>query len=310
MTGKSSVVVVLAAVLVLVASMSLYVVEERQSALKLQFGEVVETGIEPGLHFKLPLVQEIKKFDNRLITLDSQAERFITSEQKSLEVDSYVQWRIQDTLSFYTANSGGDFFRANEVLGSRVNSALRDAFGDKSLREVVTGLKNDQELASGNIIGSDEGERDALMLRVLEKVNAVAVSELGIEVVDIRVKAIDLPQEVSSDVFRRMRSDREQEARKFRSEGQRQAEIIQATADQERTITIANAFREAEQIKGSGDAEAANIYAQAYNRDAEFYAFYRSLGAYRNSFGNSGDMLVLEPDSEFFQFLKSQNGKN
>jgi membrane protease subunit HflC len=310
MTGKSSVVVVLAAVLVLVASMSLYVVEERQSALKLQFGEVVETGIEPGLHFKVPLVQEIKKFDNRLITLDSQAERFITSEQKSLEVDSYVQWRIQDTLSFYTANSGGDFFRANEVLGSRVNSALRDAFGDMSLREVVTGLKNDQELASGNIIGSDEGERDALMLRVLEKVNAVAVSELGIEVVDIRVKAIDLPQEVSSDVFRRMRSDREQEARKFRSEGQRQAEIIQATADQERTITIANAFREAEQIKGSGDAEAASIYASAYTRDSEFYAFYRSLGAYRNSFGNSGDMLVLEPDSEFFQFLKSQDGKN
>jgi membrane protease subunit HflC len=310
MTGKSSVFVVLAAVLVLVATMCLYVVEERQSALKLQFGEVVETGIEPGLHFKWPFIQEIKKFDNRLITLDSQAERFITSEQKSLEVDSYIQWRIQDTLLFYTANSGGDFFRANEVLGSRVNSALRDAFGDKSLREVVTGLKNDQELSQGNIIGSDEGERDALMMLVLGKVNAVAVSELGIEVVDIRVKAIDLPQQVSSDVFRRMRSDREQEARKFRSEGQRQAEIIQATADQERTITIANAFREAEQIKGSGDAEAANIYAEAYNADSEFFAFYRSLRAYRNSFSGSGDMLVLEPDSEFFQFLQSQNGKN
>lgn len=309
MSAKSSIFIVLAAVAVLVATTSLYVVEERQSALKLQFGEVVETGIEPGLHFKVPFVQEIKKFDKRLITLDSQAERFITSEQKSLEVDSYVQWRIFDTLNFYTANSGGDFFRANEVLGSRVNSALRDAFGDKSLREVVTGLKNDQELVSGNIIGSDDGERDALMNLVLQKVNEVAQSELGIEVVDIRVKAIDLPQEVSSDVFRRMRSDREQEARKFRSEGQRQAEIIQATADQERTITLANAFREAEQIKGSGDAEAASIYAEAYSEDGEFYAFHRSLRAYENAFGSSNDMLVLEPDSEFFQFLKSRNGK-
>jgi membrane protease subunit HflC len=309
MSGKSSIFTVLVAVLILVAVTSLYIVEERQRAIKLKFGEVVQTGIEPGLHFKWPFIEEVKKFDNRLITLDSQAERFITSEQKSLEVDSYVQWRIENNILFYTANSGGDFFRANEVLGSRVNSALRDAFGDKSLREVVTGLKNDQALADGNVIGSDGGERDALMIRVLEKVNAVAVSELGIEVVDIRVKAIDLPQEVSSDVFRRMRSDREQEARKFRSEGQRQAEIIQATADQERTITIANAFREAEQIKGGGDADAASIYAEAYTQDSDFYAFHRSLQAYRNSFNSTGDMLILEPDSDFFRYLNSQTGK-
>ena len=309
MNAKSSIFTVLVAALILFAMSCLYIVEERESAIKLQFGEVVQTGIEPGLHLKIPLIEEVKKFDNRLITLDSQAERFITSEQKSLEVDSYVQWRIADTSLFYTANSGGDFARANDVLGSRVNSALRDAFGDKSLREVVTGLKNDQALPSDNSIGSDGGERDALMIRVLQKVNTVAVSELGIEVVDIRVKAIDLPQEVSSDVFRRMRSDREQEARKFRSEGQRQAEIIQANADQSRTITLANAFREAEQIKGAGDAEAANIYSKAYTEDAEFYAFHRSLQAYRNSFNSSGDMLVLEPNSDFFRFLNSQNGK-
>jgi len=309
MNAKSSIFTVLVAAIILVAIGCLYIVEERQSAIKLQFGEVVQTGIEPGLHFKIPFIETVKKFDNRLITLDSQAERFITSEQKSLEVDSYVQWRITDTSLFYTANSGGDFDRANDVLGSRVNSALRDAFGDKSLREVVTGLKNDQSLPSDNVIGNDGGERDALMMRVLEKVNAVAVSELGIEVVDIRVKAIDLPQEVSSDVFRRMRSDREQEARKFRSEGQRQAEIIQANADQSRTITLANAFREAEQIKGAGDAEAARIYANAYSEDAEFYAFHRSLQAYRNSFNSSGDMLVLEPNSDFFRFLNSQTGK-
>jgi membrane protease subunit HflC len=173
----------------------------------------------------------------------------------------------------------------------------------------VTGLKADQELPEGNIIGTDEGERDALMKRVQEKVNEVAISELGIEVVDIRVKAIDLPEQVSDDVFRRMRSDREQVARSFRSEGQRQAEIIRANADQERTITLANAYREAEKIRGNGDAEAARIYAEAYSKDPDFYSFHRSLQAYREAFNNSGDMLVLEPDSEFFRYLNSQDGE-
>jgi membrane protease subunit HflC len=309
MNAKSSLLVVVLGLVILAATSSMFIIEERQTAIRLYFGEVTAWDIAPGLHFKIPLVHQIKKFDNRLITLDSQAERFITSEQKSLEVDSYVQWRITETLKFYTANSGGDFFRANEVLGSRVNAALRDAFGDKSLREVVTGLKTGEVLSSGNNIRSDEGERDALMQRVLQKVNAVAVTELGIQVVDIRIKAIDLPQEVSSDVFRRMRSDRDQEARKFRSEGQRQAEIIQATADQERTITIANAFRESEQIRGAGDADAAKIYTSAYSVDSEFYAFHRSLRAYRNAFNSTGDMLVLEPDSDFFRYLNNQNGK-
>lgn len=308
MSGKSSVFTVLAAILVLLGYISLYTVKETESAIKLRFGEVVETGIAPGIHWKIPVIHEIKKFDIRLITLDSQPERFITSEQKSLEVDSYVQWRITDTLKFYTANSGGDFFAANQVLGSRVNAALRDAFGDKPLREVVTGLKDDQVILSGNVIDVENGERDALMSVVLNKVNTVAEDELGIEVVDIRVKAIDLPEEVSSDVFRRMRSEREQLARSFRSEGQRQAEIIQANADQERTITLANAFRDAEKIRGSGDAEAAGVYAQAYEADADFYAFYRSLNAYREAFGSQGDVLLLDPNSDFFRFLNNQNG--
>lgn len=308
MNGKLISVIVIVALAALFAGSSLFIVDERQSAIKLRFGEVIEANIEPGLHWNWPIIEDRLKFDIRLVTLDSQSERFITSEQKSLEVDSYVQWRIDDTLKFYTATGGGDVYRANQVLGSRVNAALRDAFGDKSLREVVTGLKNDQPLPEGNIIGTDEGERDALMARVLERVNNVAISELGIEVVDIRVKAIDLPEQVSDDVFRRMRSDREQVARGFRSEGQRQAEIISATADQTRTITIANAYREAEKIRGEGDAEAARIYAEAYSADPDFYAFYRSLQAYRTAFEDSGDMLVLEPDSEFFRFLKDQNG--
>ncbi len=308
MNGKNSIIIVVAAVLILAAATSLFVVDERESAIKLRFGEVIESGIEPGLHLKLPLIDDVKKFDIRLITLDSQSERFLTSEQKSLEVDSYVQWRIDDTLKFYTANSGGDFYRANQVLGSRVNAALRDAFGDKSLRELVTGLESDQKLPNGNIIGSDDGQRDLLMTNVLQIVNKVALSELGIEVVDIRVKAIDLPAEVSGDVFRRMRSDREQVARSFRSEGQRQAEIIKANADQTETITLANAYREAEQIRGAGDAKSANVYAEAYSKDPEFYSFYRSLQAYRTSFTGTGDMLVLEPDSDFFRFFNDQMG--
>lgn len=309
MGNKSTFSVVALALIVLIGVQFVYIVEERQSAIKLRFGEVVEWDIEPGIHFKIPFVNVVQRFDKRLITLDSQAERFLTSEQKSLEVDSYVQWRIAETKKFYTANSGGDFFRANQVLGSRVNAALRDAFGDKSLREVVTGLKEGQKLPSNNVIDSEAGERDVLMAEVLRKVNSVALEELGIEVVDIRVKAIDLPAEVSSDVFRRMRSERDQLARSFRSEGQRQAEIIRANADQERTITLANAFREAEQIRGTGDAEAAAIYASAYEIDSDFYAFYRSLNAYRSTFSADGDMLILEPDSDFFRFLNNQNGR-
>lgn len=310
MSGKSSVFTVLAALVILVAFTCLYIVEERQTAIKLQFGEVVEWDIEPGLHFRIPVVHTIRKFDKRLITLDSPSERFLTSEQKSLEVDSYVQWRIKDTLKYYTANSGGDEFAASQVLGSRVNAALRDAFGDKTLRQVVTGLEDSEPLPTGGEIDTESGERDLLMANVLRRVNAVAQDELGLEVVDIRVKAIDLPPQVSNDVFRRMRSEREQLARSFRSEGQRQAEIIQANADQERTITLANAFREAEELRGAGDAEAAKIYATAYEADADFYAFYRSLSAYRNSFNSNGDMLILEPDSDFFRFLNSQTGSN
>ncbi|MEJ2043423.1 MAG: protease modulator HflC [Reinekea sp.] len=309
MSVKSSFVVVFAALAILVAISFLYIVKETETAIKLQFGEVVEGDIQPGLHAKIPLVNTIRKFDKRLITLDNQAERFLTREQKSLQVDSYVQWRIADTLKYYTANSGGDMYAANQVLGSRVNAALRDSFGDKPLREVVTGLKDNQELPEDNIMDSDKGERDALLVNVLKKINTVAFDELGIEVVDIRVKAIDLPEEVSDEVFRRMRSERDQLARSYRSEGQRKAEIIKADADQQRTIELAKAFRKAEELKGAGDAEAAHIYAKAYQADADFYAFYRSLNAYREAFNSQGDILLLDPSSDFFRFLNNQNGK-
>lgn len=310
MNGKASIAIVLLVIVGFVAVNSLYIIDERQSAIKLRFSEVVKTDIEPGLHFKIPLIEEVKKFDARIITLDSQSERFITNEQKSLEVDAYVQWRIYDTSTFYTANSGGDYFRANQVLGTRVNSALRDAFGARSLRQVVTGLNDDVALPTTGIIDSDAGERDALMDQVLRQINGFAQTELGLEVLDIRVKAIDLPQQVSADVFRRMRSDRDQEARRFRSEGQRQAEIIRANADQQRTVVLAEAFRDSEELRGLGDAEAASIYAEAFQQDEEFYAFYRSLNAYRGAFSNGGDIMVLDPTSEFFRFLNNPAGSN
>lgn len=307
MSNRNIVLLVILAALVFVGLQSVYIVTEKERAIQLRFGEVVVDDVPVGLNFKIPFVEEVRKFDGRIITLDSDSERFITSEQKGLEVDAYIQWRIANTRDFYTATGGGDMFRANSILESRVNSGLRDAFGLRTLREVVSGRSKDQPLSTGGRI-EDEGERDRLMREVTSRINQFAQSELGIEVIDIRVKAIDLPREVSQEVFSRMRSEREQEARRFRSNGEKLAEEIRASADRQRTVILAEAFREAEELRGEGDAEASRIYAEAYSQDEEFYAFYRSLIAYEDSFNEGGDILLLEPDNDFFQYLKSQNG--
>lgn len=307
MSTRNLVLLAALALVVFVGLQSVYVVSEKQRAIKLRFGEVVAADVAPGLNFKVPFIEVVRKFERRIITLDSESERFITSEQKGLEVDAYVQWQIDDVRTFYTATSGGDFFRANTILANRINSALRDAFGRRTLREVVSGRAEDEPLSTGTAI-EDEGERDRLMREVTSDVDGFARSGLGIRVIDIRVKAIDLPQEVSADVFSRMRSDREQEARLFRSNGEREAEEIRASADRQQTVITANAFREAEQIRGEGDAEASRIYSTAYSADAEFYGFYRSLRAYEDSFGSGGDILLLEPDNDFFRYLQSKGG--
>ena len=286
MSGRQMALLIGLVVLVGIASNAIYVVNERERAVLLQFGEVVDTDIKPGLHFKMPIVNDVRRFDARLITLDSSPQRYLTAEKKALIVDSFVKWRVQDAGRFYTA-TGGDEFTANSLLASRVDNGLRNKFGERTVYEVVS------------------GERDALMEEITKELDDIALEELGIHVTDVRVKGIDLPPEVSSSVYSRMSTEREREARDHRSRGRELAEGIEADADRQQTVIEANAFREAEQIRGEGDAIAAEIYANAFNQDPEFYAFYRSISAYRNSFSGKEDLLVIDPASDFFRYLNS-----
>ncbi|MGB0225745.1 MAG: protease modulator HflC [Litorivicinaceae bacterium] len=277
-------------VLVAIVSNALYVVNERERAVLLKFGEVVSTDIEPGLHFKIPIVNDVRRFESRLITLDSSPQRYLTAEKKALIVDSFVKWQVADAGKYYTA-TGGDEFSANSLLASRVDNGLRNKFGERTVYEVVS------------------GERDALMAEITEELDGIALNELGIHVLDVRVKGIDLPPEVSNAVYTRMSTEREREARDHRSRGRELAEGIEADADRQKTVIEANAYREAEQIRGEGDAIAAEIYANAFNQDQEFYAFYRSISAYKSSFAGKEDLLVIDPESDFFRYLKNPTGK-
>ncbi|MDC3057921.1 protease modulator HflC [Litorivicinus sp.] len=277
-------------VLVAIVSNALYVVNERERAVLLKFGEVVATDIQPGLHFKIPIVNDVRRFESRLITLDSSPQRYLTAEKKALIVDSFVKWQVADAGKYYTA-TGGDEFSANSLLASRVDNGLRNKFGERTVYEVVS------------------GERDALMAEITEELDGIALNELGIHVLDVRVKGIDLPPEVSNAVYTRMSTEREREARDHRSRGRELAEGIEADADRQKTVIEANAYREAEQIRGEGDAIAAEVYANAFNQDREFYAFYRSISAYKSSFAGKEDLLVIDPESDFFRYLKNPTGK-
>lgn len=280
---------VVAALTLLVASNSLYVIKQTERGVLLQFGEVVDPELEPGLHVKIPFVNNVRKFDGRLITVDSTPERFFTQEQKALMVDSYAKFRIKDTEKFYTATNGEES-RAIGLLAQRINNGLRNQVAIRTIQEVVS------------------GERDLLMKDLTEELTLVAQEVLGVEVVDVRVKQIDLPTDVSESVYRRMNAEREKEAREHRSQGQELAEGIQAAADREVTVLQASAYRDSELIRGEGDANATRIYAEAFNRDPEFYAFTRSLRAYQQSFTGSGDIMLIQPDSEFFRYLKNSKG--
>ena len=290
MSGRQMSILIGLLVLVAIVSNSLYVVNERERAVLLKFGEVVATDIQPGLHFKIPIVNDVRRFESRLITLDSSPQRYLTAEKKALIVDSFVKWQVADAGKYYTA-TGGDEFSANSLLASRVDNGLRNKFGERTVYEVVS------------------GERDALMAEITEELDGIALNELGIHVLDVRVKGIDLPPEVSNAVYTRMSTEREREARDHRSRGRELAEGIEADADRQKTVIEANAYREAEQIRGEGDAIAAEIYANAFNRDQEFYAFYRSISAYKSSFAGKEDLLVIDPESDFFRYLKNPTGK-
>ena len=268
-----------------ILSNSVFVISETQRGVLLKFGEVVNSDLEPGLHFKIPFVDSVRKFDGRILTVDSTPERFFTQEQKQLIVDSYAKFRVVDTAKYYTATSGEEF-RAAALLSQRINDDLRNQVAGRSVQEVVS------------------GERDQLMDAVKARLNETVLTELGVEVIDVRVKKIDLPNEVSQSVYRRMNAEREKEARELRSEGKEIAEGMRAEADRKVTVIEAEAFRDAEIIRGDGDATATRIYAESFNRDPEFYAFIRSLNAYQETFANGGDIMLLQPDSQFFQYLR------
>ena len=274
-----------AIVALIVASLSLFVVDQRQNAIVFQLREVVNIKTEPGLYFKIPLVQNVLFFDKRIQTVDAaDPERFITSEKKNVMVDSFVKWRIADVKQYYIT-VGGDEVRAQTRLMQTVNAAMREEFGKRSIHDVVS------------------GERDKIMEILREKTNADAKS-IGVEVLDVRLKRVDFPSEISNSVYSRMDAERKSVANELRATGNAESEKIRADADRQRQVILANAYRDAQRIKGEGDAKASAIYAAAFGRNPEFYAFYRSLDAYKKSFNSKSDVMVIDPSSVFFKYLK------
>lgn len=283
---KNSILILVAIVLAIIFSFA-YVVDQRETAIKFRFGEIVEENIGPGLHFKVPFWNNIETFSSQILNLDAQPERFLTNEKKYVQVDFFVKWRISETGKFYRS-TGGDIRRAQNRLESIMKDGLRNEFSKRTIQEAIS------------------GERDQIMEALQTKSNEAA-NQLGVAIVDVRVSAIDFTKSVSESVFNRMRSERERVAQDFRARGREEAERIKAAADRDSVIIEADAYSAAEKIRGQGDAQATDIYAEAYTKDAEFYSFHRSLEAYRKSMGKSGDVMVMDPDSEFFRYFKQKS---
>ena len=288
--NKKIVLAAVAAVLILLGLNSVFVVNEGQSALLLQFGRIMRTDYQPGLHFKIPLVQQVVRFDERILSLDAPPERYFTSEKKSVNVDFYVKWRIADNAMYYRA-TGGDQLQAVQRLTPIIKDALRFEFNARTLQELISGGRKD------------------ITERVRQQTDVAARKNLGIAVVDVRIKRIDLPDEVSESVYKRMRAERLQLANELRYTGQEAAAKIQADADRQGQVLRADADRDAAKVRGEGDAQAAAIYAQSYGQDPEFFAFYRSMAAYRKSFEDGKGVLVLKPDSEFLRYFSNPSPK-
>jgi len=282
--GSLRLIGVIVIVVAIIAMFSMFRIDQREKAIMFQLGEIKKTDFKPGLHFKVPFINNVRKFDGRILTMDAAPERYLTSEKKNLIVDSFVKWRITDVAAYYKA-MGGNERNADSRISQIIKDGFRSEFGKRTIQEAVS------------------GERAQIMDNIV--VNARRqLDEFGIEIVDVRIKRIDLPEEVSNSVFDRMESERSRVAKDFRSRGAEEAERIRADADRQREIILAEAYRDAEHIRGEGDAASAKIYADAYNKDSEFYAFYRSLAAYKRSFANKGDYVVMQPDSDFFKYFK------
>jgi len=272
-----------------VVSMSTFIVHEREVAIKFKLGEITKTYNEPGLYFQIPIIKNIVKFDSRILTMDTPTERFLTNEKKNVIVDSFVKWRISDAKTFYTSTQG-DERTAIARMASIVNDELKGQIALKTIQEVIS------------------GERASIM-QVVTDTAGLKIRDLGIELIDVRVKKADLPDNVTVNVYQRMATERQTVAKSFRSRGEEQAKQIRANANRQREETLAEAYRISEEVRGEGDATAAKIYGDSYNQDKEFYSFYRSLNAYETSFGVGKDIMVLSPDSEFFKYFKKSNSQ-
>ncbi len=290
MTPAKTVLLILAAVILWLGSMSFFVVDQRELAIKFRLGEFVRADYTPGIYPKMPFINNVRKFDSRILTLDAPPERYLTFEKKNVIVDSFIKWHIADVANYYTT-MGGDERRAEQRLAQIIKNGLRDEFGKRTIQEAIS------------------GERAEIMNVITEQIEEQA-KQFGIEVVDVRIKRIELPPEVSGSVYQRMEAERSRVAKELRSQGAEAAERIRADADRQRTVILAEAYRDAERLRGEGDAKAADIYAKAFNKDPKFYEFYRSLSAYKNVFSNQGDVLVLDPNSEFFKYFKDATGSN
>ena len=285
--NKSTLATVLGLLVFALLASSVYIIDEREKGIVLQFGDPVKVDVPVGIHFKVPFIQSVNKYDARLQTLDERPDRVITVNGKYLLVDSFVKYKISDVLTFYKATAGS-FNQLNSVLSQRVESVLKNQFSSRTIVEVVA------------------GERDLLMSILLSNLNN-SVNDLGVEIIDFRVKRIDLPPEVSSSVYQRMRTERNRLAEQLRSEGKEIAREIRAVADKDRVVILAEAYKKAEQLRGEGDAESTRIYAEAFGQDPEFYEFTRSLKAYTETFQNKSDVMLIDSESEFFKYLNKQS---
>jgi membrane protease subunit HflC len=288
MSPRTNLLLVAAVLAVLLGRMCVFTVDEREHALKFRFGEIMQADYEPGLHFKIPFVNTIAKYPDRILNYEESEERFLTGEKKNLIVDYFITWRITDPAQFYRSVRGDELF-AEQRISAMIREGIKAEFGRRTVQEVVS------------------AERSQLMANMLAQAGQRA-PELGINIVDVRVKRIELSDEVSGSVFSRMQQERFRVAAQLRAEGSEESERIRSDADRQRTVILSEAYRDAERIRGEGDGRAAEIYAQAYSQNPEFYSFYRSMQAYRNSIGREHDVLVLSPDSDFFRFLQEQFG--
>lgn len=294
-------VVLLVGFAVLISSI-FFTVSERELAIKFRLGEIVKSDYKPGLHYQVPFVNNVKKYESRILTLDTQATEYLTKEKKKLIVDFFAKWRINDVEKYYRTMSRGNMNTARQRIFNIINNGLKSQFSKYELTEMVSG-KPKTEKSDVTKESEQIDIRAFVMANITEKANA-QVEKYGISIVDIRIKRIDLTTKISNDVYRRMKSERQQYAADIRAQGRESAEKLKADADRQRTIILANAYKSAQSLRGTGDAKASEIYARAYNKDRDFYSFYRSLTAYKKSFAGNGDLMVLEPNSDFFKHFK------